>query len=1001
MSTSNSLRRVSVGALCLWGWAGLAAPVQAQEQTIQEVIVTGSRIAAPNLTSTSPVQVITSKEIQQQGHTDVVDILNQLPQVMQNSVADFSNTSNSLSTPGGLTTVNLRGIGPQRTLVLVDGKRLGTADANTGNPNPSANLDQIPAALIERVDVVTGGASAVYGSDAIAGVVNFIMKKDFEGLVIDAQYGAYQRSNNNGTMQRLAREAGIPIAHGSTTDGNNISASLTFGANMADGRGNVTGFLTYRQADPITGADIDFAGCQLFRDPRCGGSSNSNYFAPVGTGNAFTVVGDQFLPWPQAGSSPPAEFNSNTYINMSRDDKRYLGGFSAHIKFSDALDPYADFSFMNDQTKVVVAPSGLFRTSNPFSPVAQYEVNCSNPLLSDQQRGILCTPQQVAADLADPGSQSVSVEIGRRNIEGGGRIADFEHINYRGVLGLRGDLNPQWRYDAYGQYYYTTLYSSNTNYLNFQAITNALQVTGTAADPVCISGGSCVPYNIFREGAVTPEQLAYLYTPGTAYGTVTQKIGHADITGDLTDYGMKLPTATDGVGVNVGVEYRREDLQFAPDAAELSGNLAGFSGASVAIDDGYSVSEAFTEVRVPLVQRMTGIYDLVFDAGYRYSDYSTAGDTNTYKFELQYAPIQDLRLRGSFQHAVRAPNIIELFSPQNYGQQSFLGVDPCAPLNGQPASRSLTDCLRTGVTAGQYGNGGSSNTIPQCVSNQCGQVIGGNVALKPEEADTYSVGVTFVPSFLPSFQASIDYYNIQLADQISTIPGAFLFNQCLDTGNPLYCSQIVRGPSGALTGSSVASGGYIVQTSVNIGEVKLTGIDMQLNYSVPLSARWGGLSFSLNGAAVLEYINTPLPGGGGSSYDCAGLFGTICQTITPKWRHALRVGWNTPWDLELSLNWRHIGSTDLDNNDADPDLHLQGSGAFDSFNAHLPAIDYVDLSALWSLGTGTTVRLGINNVLDKDPPLISTEVSGTGGANTYPTYDTLGRQGFIGVTQRF
>lgn len=999
MSMTSSLWR---GGICAMLFGASAAPSAfAQTENIQEVVVTGSRIAAPNLTSTSPVQVVSSKEIQQAGRTDVVEILNQLPQVIQNSQVDFSNTSNSLSTPGGFTTVNLRGIGPQRTLVLIDGKRLGSADPNTANPNPSANLDQVPMALVERVDVVTGGASAVYGSDAIAGVVNFIMKKDFEGIQIDAQYGIYQRDNDNSFMQGLADQRGIQLKEGNTTDGETITASVVMGANIADGRGNVTGYLGYRSSEPITGADIDFAGCQLSLSagqPVCAGSANSNRFTRNGV--QYAVSGNQFIPWNGNNStSPPPLFNSNPYVNMYRDNERYMGGFMAHVTMSEYFEPYAEFGFMNSRTQVDIAPSGLFENSNPYNPNGFYSVNCSNPLLSAQQRSLLCTPAQIAADTANPGSTSVDVNIGRRNIEGGPRIAQFENENYRIVGGFRGGFADAWKYDAYGQYYYTSLYNSNTNYLNFASVGDALQATGTAANPTCISGNAgCIPFNIFSEGGVTQEQLAYLYTDGTAYGNVTQKIAHADLTGDLGAYGVQLPTADTGVGVNVGYEYRSEDLYFKPDAAELSGNLAGFAGAAVAIDDGYDVSEIFTEVRVPLVQGRTGIYDLVFDAGYRYSDYSTTGSTDTYKFELQYAPIQDLRFRGSYQHAIRAPNIIELFNPQAYGQQSFMGVDPCARQpNGAPATRSLGDCMNTGVTAAQYGNGGTTNTIPQCVSNQCGQVTGGNPNLKPEQADTYSVGLTWAPQAL-GLIASIDYYSIKLEDAVGAISGTFLFEQCLNTGNPTFCSQIVRTPAGALTGASVATGGYILQTGVNIGEATLEGVDLQLSYSLPIGDSYGEMAFALNGSYILEAVNTPLPEDN-QSYDCVGLFGTICQTITPEWRHNLRMTWESPWEVDLSLNWRFIQGTELDANQSDPDLNP--GGGYDEFNNHMRSVSYFDLSALWNFGTGTTMRVGINNIFDENPPLISTNISGTGGPNTFPTYDTLGRQAFIGVVQKF
>jgi outer membrane receptor protein involved in Fe transport len=274
-------------------------------------------------------------------------------------------------------------------------------------------------------------------------------------------------------------------------------------------------------------------------------------------------------------------------------------------------------------------------------------------------------------------------------------------------------------------------------------------------------------------------------------------------------------------------------------------------------------------------------------------------------------------------------------------------------------------------------------------------VIGGNTELKPEQADTYSIGMTYSAPQL-GLVAGLDYYSIKVEDVIGSIPGAFLFQQCLDTADPRYCSQIVRTPLGALTGASVATGGYILQTATNIAQVTLNGIDVQLSYSLPLGDRWGSLAFALNGATVLESTTTPAPGAG--SFDCTGLFGTICGVITPDWRHNLRMSWLSPWDVELSLNWRYIGGTKLDTNDSDPDLN---NGSFDSFNRRLPSVSYIDLSALWSFGEGSTVRVGINNVLDKDPPLISTEVSGTGSPNTFPTYDILGRQAFVGFTQRF
>ena len=349
---------------------------------------------------------------------------------------------------------------------------------------------------------------------------------------------------------------------------------------------------------------------------------------------------------------------------------------------------------MQDETLAQVAPAGLFVGGNPFglNGDGNYLINCSNPLLSAQQRSIICTPAQIVADTANPGSASADVEIGRRNIEGGGRQSDYRHTNFRIVGGLQGDIVDGWKYDAYASYYYVDAYTANLNYLNYQAISNALQVTTNGKQPVCISGGTCVPYNIFTTGAVTPAQLNYLNTPGTSDGNNTQSVAHVDTTGDLSKYGLTSPLARSGVAVNVGAEYRKESVTFNPDGAELSGNLAGFGGASVPTNASYDVGEAFAEFRAPLVQDQPGVYDLTTDAGYRWSNYNTAGVTNTYKFEVQYAPIHDARMRFSFDRAVRAPNLVELYNAPTIGSITS-PPDPCAATqNGTtivPATASL------------------------------------------------------------------------------------------------------------------------------------------------------------------------------------------------------------------------------------------------------------------------------------------------------------------------
>jgi iron complex outermembrane recepter protein len=1006
-----------------FGFAQSAPPPEQPKPPLEEIIVTGSRIPVPaNITATSPIQVVTAQDIALAGQTDAIDILNSLPQTVINAGIDFGNNSNPANSPGGFATADLRGLGPQRTIVLVDGRRLGIGDPSTSNPNPAPDLDQIPTALIERVEVVTGGASATYGSDAIAGVVNFIMKKNFEGIQLDGQYGFAEHHQQDSYIQGQEAAVGIAPPTGNVRDGHKRDLSLLAGTNFNDGAGNVTGYFIYHNQDAVPGAARDFSDCPatstnaLTGVPAqpgftCFGSSNSNKFVTnAGGGLAYSVVGQQFVPYPAAGSVPPAHFSSAAYEYAQRQDTRYLAGLSLHLTINESVKPYLDVSFMNDRTLTQIAPSGLFLSSDTLTSNGTYFVNCSNPLLSAQEAATICTPSQILADKANPGSVSADLDIGRRNIEGGGRESTYEHVNYRAVAGANGKLSEAWAYDAYLLYYHTSLSQSNLNYLNNAAINNALQAKANdSGRPECIVGGSCVPYDIFTTGGVTTQQLNYLYTPGTDGGTNSEQIVHADVTGQLEQYGITSPWARDGLALNVGAEHRLETLDFAPDAAELSGALAGFSGALVAIDKGYSVNEGFLEVRAPVAQGQRGVYDLTFDSGFRYSNYTTAGATNTYKFEVQYAPIPDVRLRYSYDRVIRAPNLIELYTPQVYGQSDVVSQDPCAPTNNgaKRAAAGLTACEHSGVTAAQYGNGfgasvGGTNTIVQCAAD-CGQVSGGNPLIAPEIADTWSLGLTLTPIALPNFTASLDYYHISLAKEIGTIPATIILQQCLATGSPTYCSQIVRTAQGGLSGATIAGGGYILQTNVNTGAALVSGIDLQSSYRWPLTNGLGTLTASLSGS--WSQHNSVSPYTGAPSYDCAGLFGATCLngSVNPTWRHNLRVNWDTPWNVLLSMQWRFIGHSSFDNNSSQPFLQNQEEGFFDPVVTHIPNYSYLDLSAIWRATSALEVRAGVNNVFDKDPPFIpSGEISGTaGGLNTYPTYDLLGREIFVAFRARF
>jgi outer membrane receptor protein involved in Fe transport len=944
------------------------------EGALEEVVVTGSRIASPNATSSSPIVAVSRGDLDLQGMHDTGDLVDWLPQNITTSI-DLGNTNNPLSGPGGVTTVNLRGLGPQRTLVLVDGRRLGVGDPNTGNPNPAPDINQIPAALIERVDVVTGGASAVYGSDAVAGVLNFIMRRDFEGVQIDAQYGFNQHNQHSDFMQDLVRARGLPLPEGSVTDGFNRSFSVVVGGNFAEARGNATAYFSYLDQDPTTLAERDFSSCQLSSE-QCAGSSNSNRFRNLAGGSRLAVVGNQFVPWSStAVTTPPALFNSNKYMNLLHGGERYQAGAFAKYNWSERAQLYADFMFMNDRSKTAVAPSGMFTTD-------LYTLNCDNALLTDLQRTTLgCTAEMIAS------SASINMEIGRRNIEGGPRQFGYEHTNYRAVVGVKGDINEVWTYDAYGSYYYTTLYTTNENYISKSRTQSAINN--------CVDGATgCVPYNIFQEGAVTQEALAYIAAYGVSNGTTSQKIVSASVTGNLGGYGLQLPTAEEGVGVAFGVEYRADGFAYLPDQTLGSGDLSGSGGASPTIDNTTKLSELFAEFRAPLLQGKKGAEDLVFEAGYRYSDYDLSGGVSTYKFGLQWAPIADVRLRGSFNRAIRAPSLIELFNPQSVTQTSDVAVDPCAPVidadgTVHPPTATLEQCQRTGVTPAQYAAG-----IPQCVSNQCSVLTGGNEDLKPETADTLSLGLTITPQALENFTASIDWYQIKLKDIVSNIPLDVSMSGCLNGTNVAYCNNIVRNQFGAITGSSVESLGYIVGTNANIAEATFSGVDLQGSYRFGLG-KYGSLMTTLNGVYLDKTTTVPLPGE--HEYDCAGLYGPTCDAPLPTWRHTWRFTWNTPWNVQASMQWRFVGNVDLETNTNDPTL----GDCCTEFGASLGTRSYFDLSANWDVRDAVSVRAGINNILDKDPPLVDTDWTGPGTPNTWGPYDTLGRQIFMAVTAKF
>ncbi len=954
----------------------MAQDKPAASEDVQEVVVTGSRIRSQNQNSLSPVTVIGAEDVKASGVTRVEDLVNNLPQAF---AAQGANVSNGAS---GTATVNLRGLGASRTLVLVNGRRL-----HPGTPQlPTADLNTIPGGLIERVDVVTGGASAVYGSDALAGVVNFIMKKNFEGVRLETSYSFYNHKNDNDAAQEANRRAGFKLPKRTVSDGIAKEFSLIMGANSPDGKGNATVYATYRNVDAVLQSERDYSACTLRARSgggyNCGGSGTTapaSLFANGGAGDWLLVNGTGFRPYNGATDS----YNYGPTNYYQRPDERYSLGAFANYEINRHFDVYTEMMFMDNRTVGQIAPSGTF-----FNP---YNFSCSNPLLSASQVDALCTKYGLGAN------DRTTVLVGRRNVEGGGRQADLRHTSYRIVLGSKGEIDDNWSYDLYAQYG-TTVYAQNyLNEFSFERVGRSLDVVRDPAtgNAVCAStlnrvDPSCVPYNIWdTTKPISAAALAYVSASGFMQGDTKESVVSGVVSGSLEPYGVKMPYANEGVNVAFGAEYRRSSLDLRTDRAFSSGDLAGQGGPTKGVSGAFDVKEIFGEVRVPIANDQPMIESLGLDLGFRTSDYSSSGTVNSYKAALDYAPTSDIRFRASFQRAVRAPNVVELFTPQ--GLSLFNGNDPCAYVpkadgTKGPPTASLAACQRTGVTAAQYGN------IAPSPAGQYNQFTGGNPLLKPEESDTKSLGFVFTPTFLSGFSLIVDYFDIQVNNRIATIGAQTSLDECIK-GNTAFCGLITRDPlSGNLWAGQT---GLVRNLNANTGYLKTKGMDIEANYRFDLPQDLGRMTLNFVGTRLTELSRSP--GTGIVETKCVGKYGLVCSDITggvsPKWRHRIRASWNTPVEgLMVGSTWRHIGKGTLE-----PITVTTPDQA-----KRVKAINYIDVNASWKVLDSTTLRLGINNLFDVEPPLLTENSTAGLNGNTFAqTYDTLGRYVFMSATVDF
>jgi len=993
------------------GMALLSTPAFAQSAPADEandeptIVITGSRLASPNLESASPVTVVSAEEIKQTGTTRVEDLVNSLPQVFAGQGANYSNGSS------GTATLNLRGLGSERTLVLVNGRRVVPGDPNTS----AADINIIPGAMVKRIDVLTGGASSVYGADAVSGVVNFVMDTDFEGFRIDGQYSFYNH-NNRASSQIInpLTARNYPYPTGNSADGGAVDATVAFGAAFDDGRGHVTAYAGYRSVSALTQASRDYSACSLGARTTaqvaangalfsCGGSATSaNGTLFDGTSSTYQIGANRTL----TGGFTPYNFAPLNYFQ--RPDERYTAGMFADYEISEALHPYMEFMFMDDRTVAQIAPSGNF--GNTLS------INCDNPLLSAQQLSVLCAPGNLLTMPVNPitGQADVFATVGnsggtafnfidpstgatynrgfaqilRRNVEGGPRRDDLQHTSYRGLLGMKGDLGEAWSYDAYYQYGRTNFAETYYNDFSVARLTKAMDVVaGPGGTAICRSvrdgtDPNCVPWDIWGLNP-SAASIAYLQTPGFQRGINTQQILSGAFVGDLGAYGLKMPTANDGFGLVLGAEYRKESLEFISDAAFQTGDLAGQGAPTLPVSGSYNVKEFFAEARLPLVQE-SFIHDLTLTGGYRRSSYNVSGgttfSTDTYKIEGEFSPIRDIRFRGGYNRAVRAPTLQDLFAPQRVALDG--SDDPCA---GFAITAANAGCLVQGLTIGQI--------VTPNPADQYNGFIGGNVNLTPEIADTWTVGVVLQPSFLPGFVASVDWFDIKVENAIQGIGADAILSQCTTTADPFFCNLVQRDSTGSLWRSS---NGFIINTTQNIGGASTRGLDVTAAYSRQIGDI-GRVSLNFVGTYLDQLITDD---GISTPYDCTGYHGAICGTPNPEWRHQFRVGLETKDGIGASVRWRYFGSVMQDRSSSNPSL----SGTTQPANLRIPAISYFDLSLSAKIGDHYKFNLGANNLLDKQPPSIAGAACPAGpcNGNTWAqVYDSIGRYIYVGVTLDF
>jgi len=969
---------------------GLALPAAAQENDqvsqVSDIVVTGSRIARQDYKSSSPIVTVSAEDFQATGAVTIDSLMNDMPQF----TPSVSSTSNNPSN-GGQANLDLRSLGSKRTLVLMNGRRLVPS-----NSDGSVDVNLIPTALIKSVETISGGASAAYGSDAVAGVANFIINDSFEGVQIDAQYGQTDRN-----------------------DGETESYSLTIGGNFADDKGNAVISINRSTRAMIYNGDREFAAISGGSGTTPLGSTTfdannlpsdalfKQYFNSQDAKNTgaigYNVDGTLFAHQGALGFKSPGGieydgfyapgsnyvFNTGALNYLQLPLERWNVYSSARYKVNDNVEFYGNALFNQ-----YVADQELAAT--PASSNTGFRVPSTNPFIGADLRALLDSR-------ANPNS---SFQLSKRFTDLGGRHASYDYNVYQVTGGIRGQV-PQssWTYDVYASFGRVSANETQTGNVSRSSVQTLLD------DPWGGAGNGVDEATMLCEGGFNPFGLApisasclnYIGRTSRTATTVEQNV----VEGTLQGKAFDLPAGE--VRVAMGVQYRENSYRFdtdpslgkenpkvphlgadgLPDGGMIGGDeIAGFNP-SPSVNGSVNSIDLFGEALVPLLSNLPFIQQLDMTLGYRYSDYSSIGGTQAYRADLDWTIIDGLRLRGGYNRAVRAPSVGELYSPlgTNYmaiGQAnaSAPGGDPCDSngfyMKGPNYAQVKQLCIAQGIV-------NPDNFV--YVDNQVAGKEGGNPRLSEETADTWSFGVVYQPRFesalLSNMSFAVDYYSIEIEDVISSISAADMLKGCFNGAgenptydpNNSYCQMFERNPlNGAIFNAT--------SNLENLGVLKTAGIDAQFDWRFDLvdlgAPDWGTLNFNAVVSWLAEREDSVVAGG--AFTDRKGTISDDFGNTFPEWKSLASVDW-AKGPFSATARWRRVG-----------EMTIYGS------DEKLDATHYFDLMGSWAINDTVSLRAGVNNVGDQQPRVWDPGVQ----ANTDPsTYDVLGRRYFVGLTARF